>query len=446
MSTTNVMSSSYRPPYAREGANESSRRRPRSRSRSRGARESTVTEARPRRRSYAMEEMAGGGDMAITTLTAGGGFVAFDVLDRFLASYDPSAATKPTDKFTSDGSGAMANTLNIASMPSPTRWAAAILPTAATAFASMGAEDETARAVLEGITIGGGINIIKLLWSNVVMPLLAPSDTSTPSLQKSIVCRLYPAEVAAAINSSAKPPQHAVSSGGGAGALSGAPYPQLPMGVGDPGPFALSGSSPYDDASQALSKAAGLLHDSPAYASAHDVLQRAVGVGGDSPYASSSDALRLGLAEAANVVAATVPNVNPVDAHVAAASAVARPHDLLGSLTVTLPHVPLHMIMAAAQALAPLVSKLAPVVAATQPAPTTGTGQPPAYMPGPPPGPGPGPQFGDHQHGEGCGCGDGSLAGNAYVGALGDEAPANDIPPLWAPSMVLAKVGRIAAR
>lgn len=49
----------------------------------------------------------------------GAGFVAADLLDRFLATYDPSSKTPPDDKFTGDGEkSTVANALNVANIPS----------------------------------------------------------------------------------------------------------------------------------------------------------------------------------------------------------------------------------------------------------------------------------------------------------------------------------------
>jgi hypothetical protein len=292
-----------------------------------------------------MRASTGGGnfvvEMGTTVLAAGLGFLALDALDRFLATYDPAAATKPTDRFTSDGAGTLANALNVASTPNPYRIGAAVVVPALSAWASTAVRNPYGRAALEGLAVGGGVNLIKLVWNNVVMPLLAPKDTSTAGLQKSVIARLYPAEIAAHINMAAK--QQAVSAGGGSGALSGAPQ----AGVGaqpDIGPFALAGSSDYPDAAEALRKAAGVAGPGGNYPS----LQNAWGTGGP--------------------------------------GGPAQP----GSGTGDYP--------TAAQAM--------------------GTGQPPAYQPGPPPGPGPGPQT-EHQHGDGCGCGVGEA--NAFLGFIGDE-------------------------
>jgi hypothetical protein len=157
--------------------------------------------------------------------------------------------------------------------------------------ASVYVDQPFVRSGLEGMTIGAGVSAFKLLWNNVLMPLLAPKDTTTAGLQKSFVARLYPAEIAAKINLDAK--QTAVSSSG-SGALSGPPAPAPQAGVGAPGadvgPFALAGSSPYADAAQALRQRAGLQGSSD-YPDAAQALRRQAGVQ-DEMYASAADALR----------------------------------------------------------------------------------------------------------------------------------------------------------
>jgi hypothetical protein len=215
----------------------------------------------------------GMGEMALMGISGGFGFVLADGLDRFLATYNPSGATRPTDKFTSDGTGTLANTLNIASMPDWKRLAAGVGVTAMPAVGAMFVKNPYGRATLEGMAIGSGISAFRTLWNNIIMPLLIGKDTTVPALQKSYVARLYPAEVAAHINKAAKPSS--------SGALSDGP---------DVGPFALADSSPYPDAAQALRNATGLHGDSP-YESAAQALRNATGVHGDSPYPSTAQAL-----------------------------------------------------------------------------------------------------------------------------------------------------------
>jgi hypothetical protein len=222
----------------------------------------------------------GMGEMVLMGVSGGFGFVLADGLDRFLATYNPSGATRPTDKFTSDGTGTLANTLNIASMPNWKRLVAGVGVTAVPAVGAMFVRNSYGRATLEGMAIGSGISAFRTLWNNIIMPMLIGKDTSAPALQKSYIARLYPAEVAASINKKAN--QSAVSSSG-SGALSDGP---------DVGPFALADSSPYPDAATALGY--GLRGDSP-YNDAASALRNATGVHGDSPYMDAATALRHGV-------------------------------------------------------------------------------------------------------------------------------------------------------
>jgi hypothetical protein len=215
-------------------------------------------------------------EMVLATLSGGFGFVLADGLDRFMATYNPSGATKPTDKFTSDGTGTLANTLNIAAMPG---WKRAVAAVGVTAVPAVGAmftkKNPYVRASLEGMAIGAGISGFKTLWANVIMPMLIGKDTSVPTLQKSYIARLYPAEVAASVNKAAHN-----SGGSAAGMLSG---------QADVGPFALSGDSPYPDAHEALGYKTGVHGDSP-YPDAAQALR--AGVSDDSQYPSAAQALR----------------------------------------------------------------------------------------------------------------------------------------------------------
>ncbi len=263
------------------------------RRRHKARRSSMVMEAkRPRHRrsrKYRMSASRGGGSgmglggVAVAVLSGGIGFVLADGIDRLLATYNPSATTPlPTDKFTSSGAGTLANTLNVAATPNWKRLAAGTALTAVPAVSAMYVKNKMVRGSLEGLAVGAGINLFKTLWSNLLMPLLTPKDTSTASLQKSYIARLYPAEVAAHINAKQTPPIQQVSSAG-SGALSGA--------QADVGPFALADDSPYPTAAQALRNAAGVSGDSP-YPTAAQALRNATGVHGDSPYPTAAQALR----------------------------------------------------------------------------------------------------------------------------------------------------------
>lgn len=391
-----------------------------------------------RRRSYVHARSGSSGygekaaEIAIAVVAGGVGFVLADAVDRFFATYDPaSTAAKPTDKFTSDGAGTLANTLNVAATPSIARVGAAtgfmVLP----ALASVAVDNPYGRSLLEGMAVGGGVKLFSMLWQNVLMPMLAPKDTGAPSLQKSVIARLYPAEIAAHINLSQKPPQY-TAQGVSFGALSQPPAGYQPQasapqaGVGAPpvdvGPFALSGSSSYPDAAQALRTESGL-RDSSSYPDAAQALRTQVGIGADQA-----------MSDMTKTVAQVLPGLHPVQAMQAATEAAKRPHDIAGALILVLPHVPVQALMQCAQALHPYVARLhaaapgAPATPATPPAPAavtavapapapsgvTGVSQPPAYQPGPASSPGPGPQPLDKE----CGCGVGD--DNQFLGFVGD--------------------------
>lgn len=238
-----------------------------------------------------MHASRGGGlqmaEMAVALVSGGLGFVLADGLDRFLATYNPAGGERPKDKFTSDGAGTLANTLNVAAKPSILRIASGVGATALPAMGAMYSRNPLVRASFEGMTVGAGVSLFKTLWNNLLIPLLTPKDTSPGSLQKCFIARLYPAEVAAHINQAA--------------AASSAPVgPGVLSGHSDVGPFALAGDSPYADAASALRRGAGLQApdyawgtggDSP-YPDAATAFRRAMGVSGDSPYPDAAQALR----------------------------------------------------------------------------------------------------------------------------------------------------------
>lgn len=227
-----------------------------------------------------------GGELTLGVLFGGIGFAAADGLDRFLATYNPSAAERPKNKFTSDGTGTLANTLNISSRPGLVRLGAGVGVTAAPALASMYIRNAAVRSSLQGMSIGAGVSLFKSIWNNFLMPMLIGKDTSPTTLQKSYIARLYPAEVAASISMKAidaakkagQTPAMNVSSG--SSGLSGA----------DVGPHALGGDSPYPDAVQSLRRRAGLNDDM--YPDAAEALRRRAGVGGPSSYPDAADVLR----------------------------------------------------------------------------------------------------------------------------------------------------------
>jgi len=367
-----------------------------------------------------MEALDGAGEFAIELGAGGVGFVLADGLDRLLATYDPAASgEKPKDKFTSDGAGTLANSLNVGSAPGAGRIAAGVALTALPAVGAAVVEDPLGQAALEGLALGAGISVFKTLWNNVVMPLFIGKDDATPAgLQKSYIARLYPAEVAAKINRSGTPPQTAVSSGGGAGALSGPPL--LGMGSRDVGPFALAsaGDDQYPDASQALRRQAGV-QDFPS-------LENTWGTG---DYPTTAQALRRQTGAVAGVISEAAPEVHPVQAGHAAAEIATSPT----------PHVESALVRAGvdparAAQVAPYVAyRVLLLLSPAPPAPPPGvTG----WQPGPPSDVGPGPQAEPHTD-PSCGCiGD----DNQYLGFVGDEAPASDFSPLWSLDQVAGTV------
>ena len=293
-----------------------------------------------------------GAELAIAIGTGALGFVAADFLDRFLATYDPTDATKPTDRFTSDGAGTLANTLNVASRPGLVRGGAAVAMAVVPLVGSLFIDQPYVRSSLEGFGIGAAINAVKLLVNNVIMPLLSPKDTSTAGLQKSFIARLYPAEIAASINMAAAPTagQPAAVSSSGSGALSGA----------DVGPFALSAESPYPSAAEALRHQAGMASPGGNFPS----LQNVWGTG-DFPTAAQAMGVGAAAADATHAVMAALPGIPPSAAAQAAGAAIAHPHNIHGALVMVLPHVPVHVLMECARQVAPHVARVHAAAAST---------------------------------------------------------------------------------
>lgn len=191
-------------------------------------------------------------EMALGMLFGGLGFVAADGLDRFLATYDPSGTDAPKDKFTSTGSGTLANTLNVATRPGLIRLGAGVGAVAVPAVGAYYIRDRAGKAALEGFALGAGISLFKTVFNSFLMPLLVGKDAD---LKKNVIARLYPSEVAAKINLE--------SMKGADGKTPPGPYNATGVLSGqnpDVGPFALGGDSPYADAAQALRQAAGV-HD-----------------------------------------------------------------------------------------------------------------------------------------------------------------------------------------
>ena len=221
-------------------------------------------------------------ELGLALVSGGLGYILADGLDRFLATYDPTAAERPKDKFTSDGAGTLANTFNVASPPSWLRLGAGVGAVALPAVGAAFVDQPLVKSSLEGATVGAGVSLFKTLWNNFLMPMLLGKDTTTPALQKSFIARLYPAEVAAKLNLDAK--QQQVSSGGQAGALSGA----------DVGPFAVAGSPEYPDAAQALLTHTGVQDAYPS-------VQNTWGTGGPSNYPTAAQAMGTGASPAGGV-------------------------------------------------------------------------------------------------------------------------------------------------
>lgn len=250
-----------------------------------------------------MRAYSGGGgrmgmaELGVAVFFGGVGFILADGVDRFLATYNPSATTAPpANKFTSTGAGTLGNSLNVAARPNMYRLGAGGAMTALPILGAYAARrNAMMRSAFEGAAVGAGIKFFSMLWANVIMPLFTPKDTSTGSLQKSVIARLYPAEVAAHINLAASQTNMASA---GSGALS-AP-PQMGVGAADVGPFAgigVAGDSPYPDAAQALRAAAGIsdyptLHQATGamggpgndYPTAAQAMRNATGIVGANPY------------------------------------------------------------------------------------------------------------------------------------------------------------------
>ena len=189
------------------------------------------------------------GEVILAIISAGLGFAIADFVDRYLATYDPSAASPPTDRFTGGTNGTLANTLNIASPPSMIRIGAGVGVTALFGLGAYVVKNSLGRSALQGAMVGAGVNLFKLVWNAWVMGnLLKPAASDQATMQKSLGARLYPAEVVAAQNLATNPPAYTSPQG-----LNRAPQqqqhapaapPPRPHGVGDPGPFATAPAAP----------------------------------------------------------------------------------------------------------------------------------------------------------------------------------------------------------
>jgi hypothetical protein len=250
---------------------------------------SPVVRSSHRRRSYRARAAGGGtlkkigsklGMLAVGIGVAGAGFTVSDAIDRFLATYNPAGDKMPDDKFVSDGTGMLGNSLNIAAPPHLVRIGAIVAQILLPAVAATQVKNKYVRTSMEGYALGAGIKGLSMLWTNVLMPLLAPKDGDAEKLKGSYVARLYPAEVAAKLNLASQTTN-------GPGVLSDAPN--------DVGPFALAGSSPYPDAAQALRQEAGISGSLP-YPDAEQALRHNAGLGfvprPAAPYRGSNTMIR----------------------------------------------------------------------------------------------------------------------------------------------------------
>lgn len=344
-------------------------RRPRRR-RHRAREVSGVTEAKRRRgrrhhRKARMFEARRGSsgrgmyvaEMALAVGTGTLFFILADGLDRFLATYNPESAKPPTHKFTSDGAGTLANALNVASHPSWLRIGAGVGMAALPAIASVFTEHPLLRSGLEGAAVGASVKLLSTLWSNVLMPMFAPKDTSNDGLKKSFIARLYPSEVAAHLNM--KSSTTAVTGVTTAGALSGAP---AEAGVGQPpadvGPFALGYPSGWPTAVEALrDHAAGIAggHESNrletgigygagSYPSVAELWRQATGgFSHSSGRPSVQDVLTrttTAVQALAPAVQAEMPGISPVQADQVAVTALSQPANIPGALQQVFPNMP----------------------------------------------------------------------------------------------------------
>jgi len=277
--------------------------------------------------------------------------------------------------------------------------------TAVPAVASYYVDGKFFKSTLQGLAIGSGVNLFKTLWNNLLMPMLKPKDTSAAALQKSYIARLYPAEVAASINREAK--QTAVSSAGGAGALSGAPQ----AGVAQPpdvGPFALS---EMPTAAQALRERAGMGAGATPGGD-FPTVQNVWGTG-ESDFPTATQAMT----EESGLIGEALGAFLPKAAIQAAVKSIGQ--------TAARKGVTLKCVQTGGGL------RDAPGVGV--PAATGNPGQPgvsqepaPPWEPGPPPLPGPGPQAAPGED-PACGC---LNDGDQFAGFIGDESTEEPLFPL----------------
>src|SRR5271166_3224405 len=294
-------------------------------------------------------------ELALAIGTGSLAYIVANGLDRFLATYNPNEdPTKlPKNKFTSDGAGTLANALNIGAHPSWLRIGAGIAMAAAPAGASVFVKHPLLRSSLEGAAVGASVQLIQMLWSNVVIPLLAPKDTTDAGLKPSFIARLYPTEIAASINMKA---QTTALTGGHATGLSGAPpvdvpAPQAGVGAPDVGPFALQGPSYYPSAVEALRAASGVGGEANRletgigyYPTVQELWRQAAGGDTSSGFRPSvQDTLvraTTAVSSLAPTVQATMPGATPAQAEQVAVTALTQPNDIPGAIQQVFPGMP----------------------------------------------------------------------------------------------------------
>lgn len=147
---------------------------------------------------YALENPLSGGEMALAFVTAGLGFLAGDMLDRYLATRAGVAAT---------GGPGTGGTLDNASaiLAPPGIWrvlaqgVAAGLPIVAAGFV----HQPMGRAALQGMGLGIGAGLVKTLIEDyLLVKILGTSNGTTTAFG----ARYFPSEVAAAASAAALPP------------------------------------------------------------------------------------------------------------------------------------------------------------------------------------------------------------------------------------------------
>ena len=319
------------------------------RRRRRHTRESGMFEARSRRGKSGRGMYAA--ELALAIGTGSLAYIVANGFDRFLATYNPTTdPTKlPNGKFTSDGTGTLANALNIASHPSWLRLGAGFGMAALPAVGSIFVEHPMLRSSLEGAAVGASVQFLQMLWSNVLVPLLAPKADDA-LIKKSFIARLYPNEVVAHLNMQA---QHLAPPVTG---LSGAEEPAPTAGVGSPdvGPFALEGPSYFPSAVEVLrAHAAGLEggHESNrietgignAYPSVAEVWR--IATGGDTHYGRPTvqDVLTRTVAAVQGLtpaVQAEMPGIPPAQAEQVAVTALTQPDNVPGAIQQVFPTMP----------------------------------------------------------------------------------------------------------